>query len=44
MNELFYNINPREKAKILSFLESNTLLENDTSSATVEQKNCFSGN
>lgn len=25
MNELFYNINPREKEKILKFLEANTL-------------------
>lgn len=25
MNELFYNINPREKGKILNYLESNTL-------------------
>ena len=25
MNELFYNINPREKEKILKLLEANTL-------------------
>lgn len=41
MNELFYNINPREKAKILSFLESSTLhfKKNTTILSSIKREN-----
>jgi len=41
MNELFYNINPREKEKILKFLEANTLhfKKNTTILSSVKNEN-----
>lgn len=41
MNELFYNINPREKDKILKFLEANTLhfKKNTTIISSVKNEN-----
>ena len=41
MNELFYNINPKEKEKILKFLEANTLhfKKNTTILSSVKKEN-----
>lgn len=41
MNELFYNINPREREKILKFLEANTLhfKKNTTIISSVKKEN-----